>query len=349
MTAVPRLIDCDVHVAPATGALQPYLPEIWREHVSLNARAGAPVAATYPDWNPSVRTPADELTLDRLRAEVLGQASLAVLHCYHAIESFTHPYFGSAMATALNTWMREEWLERDARLLGSIAVTPQYPELAVTEIERTARDPRFVQILLPARSPAGYGNQRYWPILRAANERGLAVAITFGGGTGTPPTPINWLSSYFEEYNVAPLNFQGHVMSLVMSGIFAELPDLKVVVAEAGWTWLPPFMWRMDQEWKAFQREVPWVKQPPSAYVRRHFRFTTQPFDAPPLPEQVDQVLEQIGSDELLMFGSDYPHRYRHTNDELLRRLSPEQAERVRWQNAEECYGVDRKLLAARG
>jgi predicted TIM-barrel fold metal-dependent hydrolase len=348
MTGSQRLIDCDVHCAPTIQALAPYLPEIWREHLALNSRVLQPVAATYPDWNPSTRTPAAELTLERLRSEVLPEASLAILHCYYAVESFSHPYLGSAVATAVNSWLREQWLERDDRLLGSIAVTPQYPELAVAEIERWADDRRFVQVLLPARSPAGYGNQRYWPILKAAAEHGLAVAIIFGGGTGSPPTPVNWLSSYYEEYNTAPLNYQGHVMSLVMSGIFPELPDLKVVVAEGGWTWLPPFMWRMDQEWKAFQREVPWVKSPPSEYVRRHFRFTTQPFDAPPGPEQIDEVLEQIGSDELLMYGSDHPHRYLHGNVSLLARLSPEQAERVRWQNAAECYGLAGRSLVSR-
>jgi predicted TIM-barrel fold metal-dependent hydrolase len=269
---------------------------------------------------------------------VLSTASLAILHCYSAAETFTHPYFGSAIASAVNIWVRESWLEQDDRLLGSIAVTPQFAEMAVEEIERAAEHPRFVQVLLPARAPAGYGNQRYWPILKAAAQRGLAVAITFGGGTGTPPTPVSWLSSYFEEFNAAILNFQSHIISLVMSGIFAELPDLKVVVSEGGWTWLPALMWRMDQEWRAFQREVPWVQEPPSHYVRKHFRFTTQPFDAPPAEKQMDQLMEQLGSDKLLMFGSDYPHKYLHSNDELLARLAPHQADRVRWQNAVECY-----------
>jgi predicted TIM-barrel fold metal-dependent hydrolase len=347
MTGSQRLIDCDVHCRPTITELAPYLPEIWREFLALNSRVLQPLGATYPDWNPSTRTPATELTLERLRSEVLEEASLAILYCYYAVESFTHPYLGAAVAAAVNSWMREQWLERDDRLRGSIVVTPQYPELAVAEIERWADDRRFVQVLLPARAQAGYGNQRYWPILKAAAEHGLVVAITFGGGTGTPPTPVNWLSCYYEEYNTAPLNFQGHVMSLVMSGIFPELNDLKVVVAEGGWTWLPPFMWRMDQEWKAFQREVPWVKSPPSEYVRRHFRFTTQPFDAPPSAEQIDELLEQIGSDEMLLYASDHPHRYLHGNSELIARLSPEQAERVRWRNATECYGLAGRSLVS--
>jgi predicted TIM-barrel fold metal-dependent hydrolase len=102
----------------------------------------------------------------------------------------------------------------------------------------------------------------------------------------------------------------------------------------------------MDQEWKAFQREVPWVQEPPSHYVRKHFRFTTQPFDAPPTETQLDKLLEQLGSEQLLMFGSDYPHKYLHSNDELLARLAPHQADRVRWQNAFECYRLSPSSMA---
>jgi predicted TIM-barrel fold metal-dependent hydrolase len=228
-------------------------------------------------------------------------------------------------------------------------VTPQYPDLAVEEIERIAADRRFVQILLPARAPAGYGERRYWPILRAAERHGLAVAISFGGSTGTPPTPLNWLGSYYEEYNAATLNFQSHVMSLVMSGIFAECPALRIVCCESGWTWLPPFLWRMNQEWRAFRREVPWLKQlPPSGHVREHFRFTTQPFDAPATPEHLQYLLDQLGSDELLLYASDYPHRYAHGNGELLDALTAEQAERVRWANAWDLYRLDEHAVAAR-
>jgi predicted TIM-barrel fold metal-dependent hydrolase len=337
-----RLIDCDVHCAvPSTAALAPYLDEHWREFLRIGNLSVPPaVATTYPGWNPMVRTDGKEATLERLQAEALDQASLAILTCFYGLESFTHPYLATAMATAVNTWVQKEWLDQDERLLASAVVTPQYPEIAVAEIERVAEDPRFVQILVPA----PYGNQRYWPIWRAAAERGLPVALTFGGGTGTPPTPVNWLGSWFEEYGTAPLNFQSHVMSLAVSGIFDLYPDLRVIVMESGWTWLPALLWRMDQEWKAFQREVPWMTGPPSTYVRKHFRFTTGPTDAPPNAAHLGHVLEQLGSDELLLYGSDWPHRYGDELEQLLAQLSPEQVEKVRWRNAAECYGLESRV-----
>ena len=33
-----------------------------------------------------------------------------------------------------------------------------------------------------------------------------------------------------------------------------------------------------------------------------------QPFDDPPDPAQVQTILEEIGSDEMLLFSTDYPH-----------------------------------------
>jgi predicted TIM-barrel fold metal-dependent hydrolase len=345
------LIDCDVHCAvESTATLAPYLDEHWREWLRIGNLVTPPAVATsYPAWCDMVRTDGKELTLDRLRSEVLDRSTLAILTCYYGLESFTHPYLAGAIGTAVNRWVQEEWLDQDDRLRASAVISPQYPEAAVAEIERIGDDKRFVQILVTARAASPYGNQRYWPIWRAAAERDLPIAITFGGGTGSPPSPVNWLGSYFEEYSTATLNFQSHILSMAVSGIFDLHPNLKVVVMESGWTWLPALLWRMDQEWKAFQREVPWMTGPPSEYVRRHFRFTTAPVDAPGTQEHLGHVLEQLGSDELLMFGSDYPHRYGDEIDRVVDLLSPEQVERLRWRNAAECYGLESQVAAVAG
>jgi len=340
-TSTP-LIDSDVHCAVTRDDLMPYVSEYWRETLeTTNQREPGSPAMTYPDWNTALRTRKGDLSLDRLRTDVLDDASYAILYCYYGVEAVTHPYRAEVTATAVNRWLQEHWLDQDSRLRASAVVTPQYPEMAVREIERVAEDPRFVQILLPARAPAGYGHQQYWPILRAAERHGLRVAITAGGGSGAPPTPVGWAGSFYEEYNLAPTLFQSHILSLVMSGIFAECPDLRVVLAESGWTWLPPLMWRMDQEWKAVHREVPWVKDAPSSYVRSFFKLTTQPFDSPESPAHLRALLDHIGSDDMLMYSSDYPHKYLHGNDELLSVPALESREKIRWRTAAALYGLD--------
>lgn len=84
---------------------------------------------------------------------------------------------------------------------------------------------------------------------------------------------------------------------------------------EGGFTWVPSLMWRLDKEWKGLRHNTPWVKRPPSDYMRRHIRLTTQPLDAPPTKQHLQQIIEQMDSDEMLLFSTDYPHW--HTDDAM--------------------------------
>ncbi|MGD9830311.1 MAG: amidohydrolase family protein, partial [Hyphomicrobiaceae bacterium] len=54
--------------------------------------------------------------------------------------------------------------------------------------------------------------------------------------------------------------------------------------------------------------EIPWVDRPPQDIVRDHVRFTLQPLDAPESPDALAKVLDHMGSDDFLLFSTDYPH-----------------------------------------
>lgn len=69
------------------------------------------------------------------------------------------------------------------------------------------------------------------------------------------------------------------MLSLVAEGVFVRFPNLMVASIEAGFTWLPPLMWRFDKDWKGLRREVPWVDRPPSEVMRDHARMTIAPLD----------------------------------------------------------------------
>ncbi|HEY1689784.1 MAG TPA: amidohydrolase family protein [Solirubrobacteraceae bacterium] len=279
-------------------------------------------------------------SLDGIRDRVLSNADAAIVHAYYGVESQQHPYYAQALAAGVNRWLESEYLDKEPRLFASATIAPQDTQGAVAELRRVAANKRFIQVLLPARAPEPYGSQRYWPIWEAAAEEGMAIAITYGGSTGTPQTPNGWMSSLFEEYTSFQQVFEAHVMSMVASGIFAKLPDLKLVVMESGWTWLPGLMWRMDTEWHTARREVPWVELPPSEYVKRHVRFTTLPIDSSSSPKHLEELLEQLGSSELLMYGSDFPRTYEPSMENLLAVMDAEQRDRVLWSNAAETYKI---------
>jgi predicted TIM-barrel fold metal-dependent hydrolase len=355
MTMVEKgLVDCDVHTSvPSASVLYPYLSDFWAEYLDFSNFEGFIKGLpnyTYPRWSTMLRTTPTELTLETVQEQALAEVDYSILHCHYGVESYTHPYFAPELARAVNEWMRDEWLEKDLRLLGSITVAPQFADTAASEIARAAQDPRFVEVVLPARSGDGYGHHRYWPILEAAAEHDLVVAIHYGGAVaGSPPTPCNWMGTFFEDYVSHPFSFQTHVNSMIMGGVFERWPNLKVVLVESGWTWLPGWMWRMDWEWKQMGREVPWVRTPPSTYVRKHFRFTLQPTDVPAGGVELVRVLEQIAAGEvdpaeLLLYSSDYPHRYLRGPDELLEGLTTTQHESVRSKNAIAWYGIRERL-----
>jgi uncharacterized protein len=77
---------------------------------------------------------------------------------------------------------------------------------------------------------------------------------------------------------------------------------------ESGVSWLPAFMWRANKTWRGVRVEVPWVEREPASIMRDHIRVTMQPFDGPPDAAGVADVIDQIGSEKMFLFASDYPH-----------------------------------------
>lgn len=343
------MIDCDIHNVPASvKVLFPYLSDHWREYVTQSAFRG-PTDTVYPKNAPTSARPearpadgsppGSDLSL--IREQVLDAWGMeyGILTCAYAVDGIHNPDTAAAVSSAVNDWQIAEWLDKEPRLRASIVVPSHQPEMAAREIDRVGEHPGFVQVFLPVRSEALYGNRRYHPIFDAAVRRDLAVGIHFGGAPGNPPTSSGWPSYYVEEYVDMAAVFQSQVLSMIVEGVFDRFPTLRVALIEGGFTWLPGLMWRIDKEWKGLRREVPWNRQLPSDYIREHIRVTTQPVDAPPNPRQLLQVIDQIGSEDVLMFATDYPHRQFEGRDDAFPIKLPETLERkIMSENARAFY-----------
>ena len=114
-----------------------------------------------------------------------------------------------------------------------------------------------------------------------------------------------------------------------------------MVLAECGFAWLAPLLWRFDKDWKGVWREVPWLKHRPSEYVVEHFRFTTAPAHLPEDAAAVGQLLEMMDVPGMLAYASDYPHGHGDGTSRLLDRLGQEDRRRVLWRNAAALYGLE--------
>jgi predicted TIM-barrel fold metal-dependent hydrolase len=216
----------------------------------------------------------------------------------------------ATLATGLNNWTLERWVRPFGCFKGSILIAPQDPAQAVAEIDRLAGDPGMVQALMGSSTESPLGRRQYHPIYEACARHALPLALHIGGeGTGsTPPsTAVGHPSTYFEWYGSLPQVYMAHIMSMVTEGVFERFPTLKVILCDGGLLWLPHVMWRFDKNWKAQRGETPWVKEPPSQYILRHFYTTLYPLEAAQSPEALAQTLEMVEAERTLLFGSGYP------------------------------------------
>jgi len=334
------VIDCDVHCeVPNVGALMPYLSRHWETRLTENAWTGpAGVAHSYP--SPVAGEPID--TLEKLRESApLADLERTILTCYYAVEMIRHPDLTKELASAVNQWLKSEWLDQDPQLLATLVVPVDYPQEAAQEIRKWTRADGFVQVLLPVVSQRTYGNRSYFPIYEAAQERGFVVALHFGGVSGGPPTPTGWPDLYLEESAGMSHVFQGQVLSLVAEGVFQEFPRLRFSLLESGVTWLPSLFWRLDKMWKSYRREIPWVQTAPSSILRERIRATVQPFDAPPDAQLAMNFVEEMELEDLLLYASDRPHVHGCDPTPMLALLEPDRRERILAGNARAWYGLE--------
>jgi uncharacterized protein len=334
------VIDCDVHVAPESiEALIPYMDDYWRDYLAnAGLRLSPSVGGSYPETDPA---PPHEL--EALREQLLdgGDVSHAILTCLSAFDTSRNAYFEAALCKAINDWLAAEWLARDERLRASMVVPTLDVEAAVQEIERVGSQPGFVQVLLPIRTDARWGLRRFHELHEAIAGHDLVLGLHAWGRLGLAPTATGFTHSYFEDYLAnSQVIAQAQVMSLVSEGVFDRVPSLRVALLECGFSWLPPMLWRFDKDWKAVWREVPWLKERPSAYVKRHFRATTAPAQLPSDDAQVAQLAEMLGAPEVLLFASDHPHLHGDDGalDRLLRAIGDDGRDAVLRGNAAELY-----------
>lgn len=346
-------IDFDVHPMTRNGLkdLQPYLTTGWRQRLAMYsalppARRPSPVTDTSKGanfardtWAPDGSRPGSDpiFTAEQLLdAHNVAAAILTPLESLNAAK-VTAIDDGIAFERALNDYFVDKWLPADQRYKLAIGVSPHDPLAAAEEIRRLAGVDRVVAVLLPLVDRM-MGHRYYYPIYEAALEAGFPIISHIGSGEGDiqgAPTYAGGIAAnFFQHRAMWPQVAWSNLISLVLEGTFVRYPDLKVIFAEDGFSWLPFVQWRMDMDWRALRDETPWLEKPPSHYVRKNIRLTTQPIDEPERPEQLLQILDMVHADETLLFSSDYPHWDNEFPERTLRAVPEPLRRRILYENA---------------
>ena len=137
------------------------------------------------------------------------------------------------------------------------------------------------------------------------------VAPVFHVSGFEPPLHPAWYSSDSEAVDsvigsvflyVAPAVA---IADMTINGVFERHPDLRLGVVELSANWVPMFLLNLDgaSDFYALRHGSPLVDLPlrPSEYVRRNVRVSVLAYERPA------HLVERI-SDEMFMYGSDWPH-----------------------------------------
>ncbi|WP_317890090.1 amidohydrolase family protein [Paenibacillus sabuli] len=348
----PGLIDTDVHNDfAAREDLLPYLPKVWHaQWLAVGTGVGSPyyspVGVLRRDAGPERGGPPGSdphyLLRDHLERFAIDYA---ILTGAGILEMSLNPDcdYANAAVSAYNDYLLEQWLPASPRFKGSIVVNHADPAAAAREIDRLGGHPDLVQVIMCSGARTLYGQRCYHPIYEAAQRHGLPVAFhpgTEGRGVAGAPTPSGYPSRYMEWHNALPGNYMAHLNSLVCEGVFEKYPELRIVAIEGGIGWLPHLMWRMDKNYKALRDSVPWLRELPSTYLRRHVYLTTQPIEEPQEPEHLAQIFRMCGAEDRVMYASDYPHWDFDPPKFALASLPREMRAKVRSANAAALYGL---------
>jgi predicted TIM-barrel fold metal-dependent hydrolase len=211
-----------------------------------------------------------------------------------------------ALARAYNSWVVEEWLQRDDRLKAMLYLPFNDPEASLAEIERMADKPGVIGFMVTSVRKVPLYHNRYMPIYATLEERGLPLGFH---------TAVQWRDGPLEQLNrflsVHALGFPLHNMvqmtNIVVNGLPERFPRLRWVFFEAGVYFIPFVAARLDNSYMMRASEAPILTKKPSEYIR-DFYFSTQPIEWPEKLDHLEAIFDMIGGETQLLYASDWPH-----------------------------------------
>lgn len=303
------IVDCEHHVL--VGKLDDLLPFVdggWR-HRMATSEFRLPPAGPHPGMQMEAQELAAPVAPVEAAASLPPAVGAAVLVPAQPLASagWLNGSMAMAFCRAVNDYVVASWLPADERFRFALTVSPHAPQLASEEIRRHARNERCVAVCLPLIA-ISMGQFHYHALYEAAAECGLPVIVHPSGfeGAVVGPAALGGVGPRTpeESFSLLPQVAMANLAGLVFDGVFERFPQLRVVFAGFGFSWVVPVLWRMDSEWRALRVEVPWLTRPPSEIVASHVRFVVDA--ASELSAEAVQIAEMLPTG-VLLYGSDRP------------------------------------------
>ncbi len=218
----------------------------------------------------------------------------------------SNPQLGYTCLRAYNDWMIEEWCAADpGRYIPCQLPWLSDAQLAASEIERNAA--RGFRAVSFSENPEGLGfpniYDTWWDPFFAACQETQTVINLHVGSSGAVRRPC---SASHESVSTVLFPVPGieALADWIYSGVLIRFPGLRIVLSEAGVSWVPMMMERLRRAYRqagAIGKGWPVGAPTPMELVRRNFAFTS--IEDPSAFSRLDL----IGEDNV-MVETDYPH-----------------------------------------
>lgn len=148
------------------------------------------------------------------------------------------------------------------------------------------------------------GDPDYENFWNACEHHNITIALHGGSHLQGTTVGMDRFTSRFSLNACShPMEAQMAFVTLLESGVFERHPNLRFAFLEAGCSWVPHWLWRLDNicynEFPSLTRDN--IKMLPSEYFKRHCWVAVE------IGEPLKDTLDFIGHEKLI-FGSDYPH-----------------------------------------
>lgn len=175
---------------------------------------------------------------------------------------------------------------------------------AVAELQHAAEIGLHL-VSLPCGHPKGapdYNDDAWEPLWAAAEEAGMVIAFHIGTDGGDQASVFRGPGGAVMNYVTTTFGGQHAAMKLVTSGALERHPDLRVLIAEGGASWVPFLGDRMNEGYRQHYMFVrPMLKKLPKEYLYEQVYCSFQHDESAPAAMWAQGYKN-------ICWGSDYPH-----------------------------------------
>ena len=365
-----KVFDSDMHI------MEP--PDLWQRYIAPEFRSMAPIGRTsenvrdlgisFPDRPSNIQSPhrghnyarnqityadharrgwSPEVQLEAMDVEGID---VAALYPSRALLALTRPNmeprFAAAIARAYNDWLAEFCRHAPDRMLGAGMISVFDVGSAVEEVHRVVEEFGFRAIFVRANVVNGknWHDPYYEPLWDTLEKLNIPIGFheafaSYSRQSGDQFPPNIALQRIYGQ----PLEQMLAMGSFVVGGVAARHPRLKAAFLEANCSWVPWFVWRMDESYELEgDNFMPDLDMMPSEYFKRQCLVSVEPDEIP-----ARYMLEEFGNGGVV-FSTDYPHgdsRYPRSVESFLKLpFTDEDKRKILWDNCASFYSVSEKV-----